>query len=95
MTEIQALDGGSESRQLAMRLDRFDHVIFISKHAVLTGLPRLSQFWPQWPLHLNWYAVGRQTATTLLSEGISNVNFPEKSGSAGLLASGALRAKRS
>lgn len=86
MTEIQAVDGGSESRQLAMRLDRFDHVIFISQHAVLTGLPRLSQFWPQWPLHLNWYAVGRQTATTLLSEGISNVNFPEESGSAGLLA---------
>ena len=56
MTEIQAVDSGSESRRLAMRLDRFDHVIFISQHAVLTGLPRLSKFWAQWPLHLNWYA---------------------------------------
>lgn len=85
MTEIRAVEGGRESRQLAMHLDRFDHVIFISQHAVHTGLPRLRQFWPQWPMHLNWYAVGRQTATALLNEGISNVNFPEESGSAGLL----------
>lgn len=85
LTRIDAIDGGEKERQLVMDLDRFDHVIFVSQHAVRTALPRLAALWPQWPLGLRWYAVGASTAKAMEKEGIGHVVFPAVSGSAGLL----------
>jgi len=85
LTRITSVDEGVDDRRLAMSLDRFDHVIFVSQHAVLTGLPRLAAFWSQWPSGLRWYAVGERTAMILENEGAPEVLFPAVSGSTGLL----------
>ena len=85
LTRIAPVDEGVDERRLAMNLDQFDHVIFVSQHAVLTGLPRLAAYWPQWPSGLRWYAVGKRTAMALQNQGAPRVLFPADSGSTGLL----------
>lgn len=74
----------STSRDLISDLDRFDHIIFVSRNAVRHGLPALEDFWPQWPAHLNWYAVGEATADELRAGGL-DPRVPDRENSEGLL----------
>ena len=61
----------------------------ISEAAAELGLKRLEAFWPQWPLHPRWYAVGSRTARALEARGLTvTVPFPEST--EGLLALPAL-----
>ncbi|MBL6689794.1 MAG: uroporphyrinogen-III synthase [Pseudomonadales bacterium] len=66
-------------------LDLFDEIIFVSKSAVRHAMPLLEIYWPQWPLKLNWLAVGEGTAAALESFGV-RASFPGQAGSEGLLA---------
>ena len=45
-----------------LNLDRYDKVIVISRPAAQLGLALLEQYWPQFPLHLQWFAIGKSTA---------------------------------
>lgn len=67
-----------------MDLDRFDHVVFVSRNAVRHGMPALEQYWPQWPVRLQWYAVGEATAAALAEFDISP-HVPADASSEGLL----------
>ncbi len=55
----------SVDRQIVADLDRYDHVIVVSRNAVRHGVSALADFWPQWPLGLTWYAIGEATAALL------------------------------
>ena len=57
-------------RDRVMHLDRYRHIIFVSTNAVEQGMHWLEQFWPQWPVGLDWHAVGAATAAALASHGI-------------------------
>lgn len=77
-----------ESAQLRgriLQLDHYDQIIFISRNAVVFGLPMLEAYWPQWPLNLRWLAVGSGTAAVLKSLNV-DANYPDLASSEGLLA---------
>lgn len=86
---IEPLAESATDRAVAQDLDRFDIVIVTSRHAVQHGIPRLENFWPQWPAHLCWLAVGSATAGALAAHGIV-AQAPADARSEGLLALPAL-----
>lgn len=90
---IELLDVKPDSviREVAMNLDQWDLIVFVSKSAVRSGMPILDIYWPQWPQYLKWLAVGEGTAALLKDWQVAAV-FPEKAGSEGLLALEALQA---
>ena len=65
----------------------------ISEAAAELGLKRLEAFWPQWPLHPRWYAVGTRTARALEARGLT-VTVPSPESTEGLLALPALASAR-
>lgn len=66
LIELEALPGpAAAERKMIGDLDLYRHVIFISGNAVRFSLPWLEDFWPQWPVGVNWYAVGEGTARAL------------------------------
>ncbi|MBL6716393.1 MAG: uroporphyrinogen-III synthase [Pseudomonadales bacterium] len=77
-------------RALALALDRFDAVVVISEAAARGALLRFERFWPQWPLHPQWFAVGARSAEPLRAEGLP-VTVPEPPTTEGLLTLPALR----
>lgn len=82
-TEALPLDHASKA--LLLSLDQFDDIIFISQNAVHFGLEKLGSYWPQWPLNLRWFAVGKATARALEKEGVTSI-FPKQASSEDLLA---------
>jgi uroporphyrinogen-III synthase len=91
MLEIEPIDVGLPDKQVAMDLDRYDHIIFVSGNAVEFGLALLQEYWPQWPVGLKWYAVGVATAMRLTAFGIDAI-VPDTHTSEGILALEALSA---
>ena len=80
-----------EMKQIALDLDRYHKIIFVSKASVRFGLPILEKYWPQWPLSIEWFAVGQGTAAELKQQGVV-ASFPNLAGSEGLLALSGLQA---
>lgn len=74
-----------EMKRIALDLDRYDKIIFVSKSGVRFGLPLLENYWPQWPISLEWFSVGPGTAEALKQCGVV-ASFPALAGSEGLLA---------
>ena len=72
-------------KRIALDLDHYDKIIFVSKSSVRFGLPLLEDYWPQWPTSLEWFSVGPGTAEALKQYGVV-ASFPELAGSEGLLA---------
>jgi uroporphyrinogen-III synthase len=58
-------------KQQCLRLDEFQHVIFISTNAVRHGFEWIEQYWPQLPTGIHWYAIGSTTAKALQQYGIA------------------------
>jgi len=75
----------------ALALDSYQHVIFISANAVECGMAWLMNYWPQWPLAIRWYAIGRATAQQLASYGIDAVEGFDAMSSETLLANAQLQ----
>jgi uroporphyrinogen-III synthase len=65
MLIIKPLDITAEERQKIMNMDQYDHVIVVSQHAAKLGLSIIDEYWPQFPIKQNWFAIGRKTANTL------------------------------
>ena len=61
---------GLKSKQWAMDLDTFDHVIVISTNAAQYWLDLVQDYWPQWPLGVRWWAMGETTQAQLVAAGI-------------------------
>ena len=61
---------GLQSKQWAMDLDTFDHVIVISTNAAQYWLDLVQDYWPQWPVGVQWWAMGETTQAQLVAAGI-------------------------
>lgn len=83
--KIEPIEPDSASHESIQNLDLYDHVIFISTNSVVHGLGHLAGRWPQWPLKLNWHAVGESTANKLRQAGLDPF-VPNEFSSEGLLA---------
>ena len=53
-----------------MDIDLFDAVIAISRNAAEMGLMYLDQYWPQWPLGVDWIAIGPVTGEVMTKQGL-------------------------
>lgn len=62
---IKPLPLTPQDRDMVLNLDRYNGVIVISGNAAELGLAVLSDYWPQWPIRQDWYAVGPATAEAL------------------------------
>lgn len=58
-----------------MNIDLYDVVIVISRNAAEMGLMQLDQYWPQWPVEIDWVAIGPVTAAVLSAQGLA-VSMP-------------------
>lgn len=56
--------------QLIQNLDHYQKVIFLSSNAVEYGLNLMGQYWPQWPIGIQWWAVGKATAGAMRHLGV-------------------------
>lgn len=61
---------GPEQRNQVMNVDLYSIAIFISQNAVHYGCALIDQFWPQVPVGLNFFAVGKATARALSNQGL-------------------------
>lgn len=89
MMRIEPLaDDESVKKQAVSRcfdLDLYQRLIFISVNAVHHGLELIEDCWPQWPLKLQCYAIGKATADALRAEHIEVAETAESMTSEGLL----------
>lgn len=65
----------AEKRQVVMDLDLYTKVIVISPSAAQQWLDFAEDYWPQWPLGVQWFTVGAGTAEYLAAAGLS-VHYP-------------------
>lgn len=87
LLELTAIDElPADQRQRVLDLDLYQHVIFISANAVRFGMEHLQDYWPQWPVGLNWYAIGSATAALLAKYDVSAITPGNEMTSEGLLA---------
>jgi uroporphyrinogen-III synthase len=77
---------GLQSKQWAMDLDSFDHVIVISTNAARHWLDLVEDYWPQWPVGVSWWAVGEATQAELIAAGIDAIRSDDGDTSEALLA---------
>ncbi|WP_394240680.1 uroporphyrinogen-III synthase [Halopseudomonas laoshanensis] len=57
-------------RQLLLNIDLYQAVIVVSPVAARLGLERLEDYWPQMPVGIDWFAVGKSTAEVLQTAGL-------------------------
>jgi len=74
---IEPLTLQAQQKQWLMDLDLFHRVVVISPSAADVLLEILEDFWPQWPIGVNWYTVGQGTKLRLAQAGIEAV-CPER-----------------
>lgn len=70
MLERRALPDSPERRTLFMDLDLYQHVIAVSPGAARDFIEYAENWWPQWPVGVNWYGVGSGTADVLRQAGL-------------------------
>ncbi|WP_165856229.1 uroporphyrinogen-III synthase [Marinobacter sp. JSM 1782161] len=70
LLERRALPDTPERRTLIQSLDLYQHVIAVSPGAAREFLRYAEDWWPQWPVGLNWYGVGQGTADVLRAAGL-------------------------
>jgi len=71
--------------QIAQDLDLYHIVIFVSANAARIGMSLFDHYWPQWPVGIEWLAVGKATQAALAEFDI-RADAPEQADSEGLLA---------
>src|SRR5688572_14531267 len=65
--ELQAV------KNLILDFDQFHKVIFVSQNAVREAFAWLRDYWPQLPVGVEYFAVGRKTAEAVAAEGVAVV----------------------
>ncbi len=70
MLKIEAVAETPKIKSQFMDIDLFDIVIAISRNAAEMGLAVMDQYWPQWPLGIDWIAIGPVTADSMISQGL-------------------------
>lgn len=85
LLKIEPVDETPKIKSQFMDIDLFDAVIAISRNAAEMGLSTMDQYWPQWPLGIDWIAIGPVTAEVMTKAGL-DVKIPaEKFDSEGAL----------
>lgn len=70
LLHIEPEPRSAAQRELLLEIDRYHAVIVVSPVAARLGLECLDEYWPQWPVGLEWFAVGQSTAAVLQAAGL-------------------------
>lgn len=61
-------------KQRMLDLDLYQHVIFVSTNAVAYGVQWIEDYWPQQPVGVRWYGIGKSTCEALHKAGLPVAN---------------------
>ncbi|PVY76923.1 uroporphyrinogen-III synthase [Tamilnaduibacter salinus] len=70
LLERRSVPDSPERRTLIQELDRYQHVFAVSPGAARAFVNVADDWWPQWPVQLHWYGVGKGTADVLRTAGL-------------------------
>lgn len=65
LMQIEALPVTEQAKQQLLNLDLYQHIIVTSQHAAAFFLEQAEQFWPQWPVDIQWWCLGQATRERL------------------------------
>ena len=83
--DIEPVIENSKVTQQIVSFDLFDIAIFVSVHAGQIAMQRLDEYWPMLPVGIDYFAIGRQTAS-FINGYVNNVYSPgNNANSEGLL----------
>ena len=91
MLDIRALPESQAIRDQILSLDRYDKIIVISKHAARFGMELIESYWPQMPVHQQWFAIGETTRQTLANFDVAAICSDQGNDSESLLSLGEFR----
>lgn len=77
LLERRPVPDSPERRTLIQELDRYQHVFAVSPGAARAFIEAADDWWPQWPIQLQWYGVGQGTADVLREAGLP-VTTPDR-----------------
>ncbi|WP_148861473.1 uroporphyrinogen-III synthase [Marinobacter fonticola] len=86
LLERRSLPDTPQRRTMMLALDEYRHVIAVSPGAARAFVEYAEDWWPQWPIGLNWYGVGSGTADILREAGLTVTVPPDGFTSEHLLA---------
>ncbi|PTQ91073.1 uroporphyrinogen-III synthase [Agitococcus lubricus] len=84
LLEIEPLVISDKQRQYLLNLSDYHTVFVVSPTAAQLGLAVLADYWPQWPVGMDWLAVGEATARVLREYQLDPIVPPQET-SEGLL----------
>lgn len=70
LLDIEPLELQPQQRQWLLDLDQYHKVVVISPSAARQLLEPLEDYWPQWPVGVDWFTVGAGTRSQLQQAGI-------------------------
>ncbi len=73
-------------KRVVMNMDHFQAAVFVSQNAVKYAFEWLDRYWPQLPVGVEYFAVGKATANALRSHGLTAAEAGEAMNSEALLA---------
>lgn len=73
MLGINALTETLAIKNCLLMFDQFDRIIVTSSPAARLGMDLIEQYWPQLPIHIQWFAIGASTASELEYFGVRAV----------------------
>jgi uroporphyrinogen-III synthase len=85
LLRIESLELDHSAKDRVLNIDAYDKVIFVSRNAVRYGMSHIDRYWPQFPVSVQWFAVGSGTGRDLRSRGLDAL-VPDDPATEGLLA---------
>lgn len=67
---VTAAEDQQSIKSIMLDFDQFDHVIFVSQNAVQETFHWLDQYWPQWPVGMNYWGIGSKTTASIAAWGV-------------------------
>ena len=65
--DIEPTIESSKVTEQILSFDEFDIAIFVSVHAGQIAMQRLDEYWPMLPTKIDYFTIGRQTASLMKS----------------------------
>jgi len=91
---IEAVELSAASRQALIDIDLYKAVIAISANAANYGIAAMDAYWPQWPVGIEWLAVGPATKEVMEASGLETRMPDVQFDSEGLLMLDSLQAEQ-
>ena len=73
LLDIVPLAGDDETQRIkqhVLKLDEYQHVLFVSQNAVAEAFRWFEDYWPQLPVGIHYYGVGAKTAKAIAAFGV-------------------------